>query len=262
MIFWNLKARLQADRLCAQGDWLVRAEKDQEALHRFTEAIAADPKCSDAYRKQALTYYSLAQYSKALEDFEKCIQIDPKHPFAYLSRGSLYLTLKDYPLRGQDCTMVLSLLTWPSRSVSEWFRIDKAGLVDVHRSLAHLTIARAELALGNFEAAVVHSGKAIAIRPDDAEASEVRAEALKFLGKMDLAQIDASKAAQLKADAKNLSPSQLPGENKLPLSPLMLLLSRFLSWLIQSKIAAAITAVGMAVALLVVMHFLGLGKGW
>jgi hypothetical protein len=76
--------------------------------------------------------------------------MEPWHPLTYLSRGTLYLTLKDYQHCIQDCTMVLSLLAWPSSNIAEWFSTDKKGLVNSHRSLAHLTIARAELETGSF----------------------------------------------------------------------------------------------------------------
>jgi tetratricopeptide (TPR) repeat protein len=260
MGIWEQPGWLQASRLNAQGDWLINAGREEEAIRRFSEAISVAPARWNAYCKRGLSYLSLAQFHNALEDFSQCVAMEPEHPYLYLCRANAYLAMKNYPDCIRDCTKVLSLLAWSQDNLPDLYRKGDRTLERSHRFLAHVALARAELGSGNPESSLMHCNKAVAIEAVDFELYEVRAKVYEKLGSVGLAQQDLLKSEQIRHERTHCCDQRLNIDNVQPYSKPSLLLLKILSWLNQSNIPSMIVAVVCVVALLMVLRLFGLSR--
>lgn len=49
------------------------------AIEDYSQAIALDPACSDAFANRATARYDLSQYQEALEDFDRALVLEPNN---------------------------------------------------------------------------------------------------------------------------------------------------------------------------------------
>ena len=102
----NLLAQ-DAEALLKQGDILRNNNKFEEAIEKYTQAIAADKELTNAYMQRAYTYIRLKDYTNAVTDYTEVIEQNPKNSFAYLSRGSAYNKMKKFNKALTDFNKIL-----------------------------------------------------------------------------------------------------------------------------------------------------------
>lgn len=81
----------------------VRANRLDEAIRHYTQAIQVNSKFTHAYNGRGLAYYHQKKYQAAISDFNKAIELDSKSATAYNNRGLAYsdsgnkdMALRDY----------------------------------------------------------------------------------------------------------------------------------------------------------------------
>eukprot|EP01108_Squamamoeba_japonica_P009592 TRINITY_DN904_c0_g1_i2.p3 TRINITY_DN904_c0_g1~~TRINITY_DN904_c0_g1_i2.p3 ORF type:complete len:145 (-),score=44.90 TRINITY_DN904_c0_g1_i2:586-1020(-) len=84
----------RADEMCAAGNALFVDEQYDEALEKYTEALALAPRHTDALVRRAQTKLSLEDAVGALADADAALEIDSTHDMAFLRRGAALLALK------------------------------------------------------------------------------------------------------------------------------------------------------------------------
>lgn len=125
--------------LLARGQSLEQQGKAAEAIAAYTQAIAADAKFSEAYRRRALVYASLGNRREAITDFTRAIDADPKSARAYNGRGASKMALLDWGGARQDIDMALTLDPNYSNAHANRGRIKAFGFGDVAGGLADVT---------------------------------------------------------------------------------------------------------------------------
>lgn len=56
-------------------------QNDLKAIEYFSLAIDNNPDCAKAYFYRGITFYFLAEYSRAVADFKKAMDLDYKYKF-------------------------------------------------------------------------------------------------------------------------------------------------------------------------------------
>jgi serine/threonine-protein kinase len=79
--------RLDAERLAARGWQLWGQRQLAEAEQVFTQAVAADPDCADAWNGLGWARQNQGMPLNAKEAFEHCVALDPKHAGALNGLG-------------------------------------------------------------------------------------------------------------------------------------------------------------------------------
>jgi cytochrome c-type biogenesis protein CcmH/NrfG len=63
------------------------AERYQDAIKWYEQAVVLDPKNPDASTDLGISYYYTGQTDRALQQFDKSLKIDPKHTKTMLNQG-------------------------------------------------------------------------------------------------------------------------------------------------------------------------------
>lgn len=82
-----------SQKLCDEGQMLLRQQQPAEALAAFARAIEADDQNSVAWLWQALALTDVARFEEALQSYERAIELDPENYGAWNSKGALLLEL-------------------------------------------------------------------------------------------------------------------------------------------------------------------------
>jgi serine/threonine protein kinase len=123
------------------GDRYRHEERYAEAERAFSQALALDPNCVDAYYKRGSTYSNLGDLQKGLDDCNRAIILDPQHIGPYNNRGSIYHKLKEYDKALADYSFTLHL--------DPKFASGYNNRGDVYRHLGHV-----QQALSDFSRAI------------------------------------------------------------------------------------------------------------
>jgi tetratricopeptide (TPR) repeat protein len=125
-LFWRFQMKLQtlllvlllsplliigqsAQELYRKGQIAQNANKLEEALGFFTQAIESDTEYDDAYLARAFVFGRLSRHDEALKDYDKVVELDPTESYVYVSRGSEYNRLKKYDLAISDFNKAIEL---------------------------------------------------------------------------------------------------------------------------------------------------------
>jgi tetratricopeptide (TPR) repeat protein len=84
-------AEERAGKVFDQGMELLGAERYQDAIARFTDAVAIWPRHAQAYLQRGNAHKILNQPDAALSDFEMALKVDPNLAPAYTARGIIYV---------------------------------------------------------------------------------------------------------------------------------------------------------------------------
>lgn len=87
--------RAKADALKGEGNKAMAAGKHAEAVSKYTEALALDPKNVIYLSNRAAAHSSLLQHEKAVADAEAAIELDPTFSKAYSRLGLAKYALGD-----------------------------------------------------------------------------------------------------------------------------------------------------------------------
>jgi len=69
------------------GNLYFDADRPQDAIRWYEEALALDPKNVNASTDLGVAYYYINEPDRALQQFEKSLAMDPKHAKTLLNRG-------------------------------------------------------------------------------------------------------------------------------------------------------------------------------
>jgi tetratricopeptide (TPR) repeat protein len=105
----DIVAYKNIDDLFAQAELLQDAKKNQEAIKKYNQIIAKDPKNNKAYLYRGFAYDKLENFQRAIDDFSKAIKLKPNNPGYYYFRGSAYEALKDYQKAIDDYSKAIEL---------------------------------------------------------------------------------------------------------------------------------------------------------
>ncbi|KAH8266668.1 hypothetical protein KR018_008726, partial [Drosophila ironensis] len=86
----------QVNELKEKGNQALNAEKFDDAVAAYTEAIALDGQNHVLYSNRSAAYAKAGKFQEALEDAEKTIQLNPTWPKGYSRKGVAAAGLGDY----------------------------------------------------------------------------------------------------------------------------------------------------------------------
>ncbi|XP_037957281.1 stress-induced-phosphoprotein 1 [Teleopsis dalmanni] len=86
----------KVNELKEKGNQALNAEKYDEAISAYTEAINLDEKNHVLYSNRSAAYAKAEKFAQALEDAEKTIALNPSWPKGYSRKGVALAGLKDY----------------------------------------------------------------------------------------------------------------------------------------------------------------------
>lgn len=82
---------IQAIRLIAEGDQLLREQKDHLAMLKYLEASELNPYYELVFNKLAVTYARLQMFYQARQAVNRALALNREYPFAYNTRGIIDL---------------------------------------------------------------------------------------------------------------------------------------------------------------------------
>lgn len=91
------KQKEEAERLKNEGNIAVREERIQDAVDKYTQAIALDGNNAALYSNRAATYNKLGNYTQALADAEHALLIDSNYTKAHGRIATAYIGLNRLP---------------------------------------------------------------------------------------------------------------------------------------------------------------------
>jgi tetratricopeptide (TPR) repeat protein len=157
-----------ANELCSwalnrRGQLKAEAGRDEEAIHDFDDAIAADDKRWRAFHNRGVLLAQAGQFERAFDDFNCAIEIKPDFAKAYSNRGALFVVAGNYEIAAED--------------------YDQAIHLDPKLAIAHRGYARACHLIGDMDGAIRHYDSAVELDPNDAYAIASRADVLTDIGR-------------------------------------------------------------------------------
>lgn len=84
------------NELKEKGNQALNAEKFDEAVAAYTEAITLDGKNHVLYSNRSAAYAKAGKYQEALEDAETTIKLNPSWPKGYSRKGAAAAGLQDF----------------------------------------------------------------------------------------------------------------------------------------------------------------------
>lgn len=78
----------QVNELKEKGNKALNAEKYDEAIAAYTEAIGFDPSNHVLYSNRSAAYAKAGKFAEALDDAEKTISLNPSWPKGYSRKGA------------------------------------------------------------------------------------------------------------------------------------------------------------------------------
>ena len=162
------------------GIVLKEAERFEEALRSYDQAIRLRPGYAEAHSNRGNVLKELGRLNEAMASYDQAIRLKPDYAEAHSNRGNALTQLKllDDALASHDRALAL--------------RPDYAE--------AHNNRANVLKELGRLEEALASYDRAIALRPDYAEAYSNRGNALKEMKRVDEAMASHAKAVSLQPD--------------------------------------------------------------
>ena len=202
--------------LVVEGDSLLRSEKPQKAVDKYTQAIDLEPSAAN-YSARARAWYQLERMDRFLLDAEKALKIDSTHAEANYQRALYAFRSEDYRLADRLTTRSLNhgvkgklreqVLVLRGESRAELKRPKeaiadlKAGLNDrTDDPVALKTLARMQDMLGDHAASLAVLEKLCALEPNDIGNWTNRGFELSALGRYEEALAIYGKALALDKD--------------------------------------------------------------
>ncbi|HRE95550.1 MAG TPA: tetratricopeptide repeat protein, partial [Flavobacteriales bacterium] len=167
----------EAQQKYNEGVAAYESKKLDEAISRFTEALALDPKFEKALLNRGNAYYEAKKTDKAIADYNTCGQLNgPSADNAWYMKGTAEMDLGQYEEAVKSFTNAAN---------------KKNGEAKYHYNLGV-----AQFQAGNYDDAIGSFSNAIRLKPDYAFAYNDRASAKKKKGDLDGAIKDYESAIQ------------------------------------------------------------------
>ena len=91
------------------GVALTNEGKNEEAIAKFNEVIAAAPKCAECYANIATVYGRMKDYEKAEAAFKQAIEVKPDFAEAYNGLSTVYNAEKKFDLAAEASAQAMKL---------------------------------------------------------------------------------------------------------------------------------------------------------
>jgi tetratricopeptide (TPR) repeat protein len=190
--------------LMSQGD-------NQGAIADYNQAIAINPRDSEAYKNRGLTKNALGDNQGAIADYNQAIAINPIYSDAYYNRGNAKYQLGDKQGAIADYNQAIAINprfsdAYSNRGYAKSQLGDKQGaladysqaiVINPRLSLAYNNRGNVKRALGDKQGAIADYNQAIAINPKYSDAYCNRGILKRDLGDKQGACSDFKKAASL-----------------------------------------------------------------
>ena len=99
----------EAERIFREGEKVRERGRYQEAIDLYTQALATDRECLNAYLQRGWCHSMQKNYQAAVADFSAIIERKSDHIWAYTSRGSAYNKLGQHDRAMRDFDTAIGL---------------------------------------------------------------------------------------------------------------------------------------------------------
>lgn len=99
-------AQQQSEDDFGKAEYLIKAERYDEAIPLLQKVVAKNPSDADAWNYLGFASRKLGKTKEALDYYTKALAIDPNHKGAHEYLGELYLLMKD-PAKAQEQLVLL-----------------------------------------------------------------------------------------------------------------------------------------------------------
>ena len=154
-----------------RGNSYQELRRYQEALKDYNKAIELNTKSSDIYGKRGHVYGDLGQYQNAINDYDKQIELDLSNPWPHHYKGMNYRRLGQYELAIQSWEQYIEFRLIES---ADWIESEQAAN-------AYTNIGLAYIELSQYQKAIEHFDKALAINQNYSGAIKAKEKATESL---------------------------------------------------------------------------------
>jgi tetratricopeptide (TPR) repeat protein len=170
-------ASSSAAPLIEQGRQLMAQRKFGDAVARFNQILAADPRNEAALRLRSLALFALSRFAESKADMDALINLKPNDAELLATRGMTLLGLRQMDQATAD--------------------INRAIGLDPNNAAAYLGRGMADRMTGKLNAAVADLDRTIALNPKNSTAFSERGQAYMSLNQIDKAVVDFDQAIVL-----------------------------------------------------------------
>jgi tetratricopeptide (TPR) repeat protein len=163
--------------LIEQGRQLMAQRRFAEALARFNQILAADPRNETALQSHSIALFALGRFAESKADMDTLIKLKPNDAQLLATRGMTSIGLKQLDQATAD--------------------IDRAISLDPNNAVAYLGRGMAERMTGKFKDAITDFDRSIVLNPKDSSAFAERGQAYMSLNQIDKAVVDFDQAIVL-----------------------------------------------------------------
>lgn len=174
----------EAKAYSIRGDFMLRADNEEEALKAYREAIKYDKSQYTIWNQVLIMEYQLGKYEELYIDSKECLEYFPTIPTVYLLNGLSAVQLKKYD------EAIISLETGKDLVVN-----DKSMESEIYAQLGE-----AYFGLNNYESGKLNYKKAMLLDP---KSSLIKNN---YAFRLALAKIDLDKAMELIDDVLRVNP--------------------------------------------------------
>ena len=160
-----------------QGKLLVAQRRFAEAVVRFNQILAGDPRNEAALRLRAISLFALSRFAESKADTDVLIAMKPNDAQLLVTRAMASLGLKQLDLARAD--------------------VDRAISIDPNNAAAYLGRGIADRITGKVKEAIGDLDRSIALNPKDSTAFAERGQAYMSLKQLDKAVVDFDQAIVL-----------------------------------------------------------------
>lgn len=127
-------ARTQALETQSEAHALAVVGRLDEAIARYTDAIALDPTIALVYLGRGQAYAGKQDYAAAVADFNRALELDPDRSVTYLERGRAYLAITAFAAAEADLQHAIDIsngdpdIFYPAQTLLESIRSGDAAL--------------------------------------------------------------------------------------------------------------------------------------
>ncbi|MBU2663447.1 tetratricopeptide repeat protein [Actinoplanes bogorensis] len=207
----SLSPESRVNALVERGRLHYYADRDEQSIVDFTEAIRLDPARGKAYLGRGQTSRWLGRFDEALADLNRVIELDPESGLAVAGRGEIYQAMERYEEALADFDRAIELdpasgliVAGRGETYQEMKRYDDA-LADFNRAMelapksTWAVIGRGHTyrLLVRFEEALADFDRAVELDPTSSWAVASRGQIHREMGRYSEALADLTRAIEL-----------------------------------------------------------------
>jgi tetratricopeptide (TPR) repeat protein len=107
--YYDVTNLTEAEKYYAEGLRYDLEDNLEEAVKRFSKAIACSTNYIKAFDKRGVAYTKMCKFGKAIKDFNIVIEMNPNSAEGYSHRGIVYYCIDNYAKAKADYTKAIEL---------------------------------------------------------------------------------------------------------------------------------------------------------